>query len=146
MTRAKTDWLYPTVHIKDQVLRNVFGGIILDSFGTESLTESTLSGYLAARSGIFFIFVEFVYWSCDLKFVYPTINLAFLVLLYLVHWPLLRMILGNSVSVFFLCWIHGVTVIGFGSLRRQSSIGWRFNPHNWRVTIQEYLTLVPGYG
>ena len=31
-------------------------------------------------------------------------------------------------------------------LRRQSSGGWRFNPDYRRVTIQEYLTLVPGYG
>ena len=31
-------------------------------------------------------------------------------------------------------------------LRRQSSGGCRFNPHYRRVTIQEYLTLVPGYG
>ena len=31
-------------------------------------------------------------------------------------------------------------------LRRQSSGGCRFNPHNRWVTIQEYLILVPGYG
>ena len=31
-------------------------------------------------------------------------------------------------------------------LRRQSSEGCRFNPHYRRVTIQEYLTLVSGYG
>ena len=31
-------------------------------------------------------------------------------------------------------------------LRRQSSEGFRFNPHYRRVTIQEYLTLVSGYG
>ena len=31
-------------------------------------------------------------------------------------------------------------------LRRQSSGGCWFNPHYRRVTIQEYLTLVPGYG
>ena len=30
--------------------------------------------------------------------------------------------------------------------RRQSSGGRRFNPDYRRVTIQEYLTLVPGYG
>ena len=41
---------------------------------------------------------------------------------------------------------HGVMVIGVGSQRRQSSGGCRFNPHYRRVTIQEYLTLVPGYG
>ena len=31
-------------------------------------------------------------------------------------------------------------------LRRQSSGGCRFNPHCRRVTMQEYLTLVPDYG
>ena len=31
-------------------------------------------------------------------------------------------------------------------LRRQSSGGCRFNPDYSQVTIQEYLTLVPGYG
>ena len=31
-------------------------------------------------------------------------------------------------------------------LRKQSSGGSRFNPDCRRVTIQEYLTLVPGYG
>ena len=36
---------------------------------------------------------------------------------------------------------HGVTVIGVGSL---SFLG--DNPHYMRVTIQEYLTLLPGYG
>ena len=41
---------------------------------------------------------------------------------------------------------HGVTVTGVGSLWRQSSGGCRFNPDYRRVTIQEYLTLVPGYG
>ena len=30
-------------------------------------------------------------------------------------------------------------------LRRQSSGGCRFKPDYWRVTIQEYLTLVPDY-
>ena len=44
---------------------------------------------------------------------------------------------------------HSVTVIGASfpkPLRRQSSGGCRFNPDCRRVTIQEYLTLVPGYG
>ena len=31
-------------------------------------------------------------------------------------------------------------------LRRQSSEGFRFNPDCRQVTIQEYLTLVPGHG
>ena len=34
-------------------------------------------------------------------------------------------------------------VIGVGSLRKQSSGGYRFNPDTRRVTIQEYLTLDP---
>ena len=34
----------------------------------------------------------------------------------------------------------------FPKLRRQSSGGCRFNPDCRRVTIPEYLTLVPGYG
>ena len=46
-------------------------------------------------------------------------------------------------------WTYGATVIAVGS---QSFLGgnhlevWWFNPHYRRVTIQEYLTLVPGYG
>ena len=31
MTRAEIDWLYPTVHVKDQVLGNVIGGTFSDS-------------------------------------------------------------------------------------------------------------------
>ena len=44
---------------------------------------------------------------------------------------------------------YGVTVIGVffpKLLRRQSSGGFRFNHDCRQVTIQEYLTLVPGYG
>ena len=32
MIRAEIDWLYPTVHVKDQVLKNVFDGIFSESF------------------------------------------------------------------------------------------------------------------
>ena len=59
-----------------------------------------------------------------------------------------RIYLGRNflVDVFFywmciLSFTLGVTVIGVGSLRRQSSGGCRFKPHYRRVTIQEYLTL-----
>ena len=47
------------------------------------------------------------------------------------------------------CWTYSVTVIGVWFpklLRRQSCGGCRFNPDCRRVTIQEYLTLVLGYG
>ena len=32
MARAEIDWLYPTVHVREQVLRNIFGGTFSDSF------------------------------------------------------------------------------------------------------------------
>ena len=32
MTRAEIDRLFPTVHVKDQVLGNIFGGTFSDSF------------------------------------------------------------------------------------------------------------------
>ena len=51
-----------------------FFGLLL----TESLTASTLSVHLPARSGIFGPLVKIVYWPFGLKFVYPMINLAFL--------------------------------------------------------------------
>ena len=38
----------------------------------------TSCSQLPARSGIFYLLIEVVYWPCDLKFVYPTINLTFL--------------------------------------------------------------------
>ena len=38
----------------------------------------TSCSQLPARSGIFCILVEVIYWPCGLKFVYPAINLAFL--------------------------------------------------------------------
>ena len=40
-----------------------------------------------ARSGIFWLFVEVVYLSCDLKFVYQIINLAFLGIIIKVNLP-----------------------------------------------------------
>ena len=32
MTKAEIDWLYPTMHVKDQILENVFGGTFSNSF------------------------------------------------------------------------------------------------------------------
>ena len=53
------------------------------------------------------------------------------------------------------CWFLSLRVFGLWRngyrrwfprlLKRQPSGGCRFNPHYRRVTIQEYLTLVPGY-
>ena len=37
----------------------------------------TSCGQLPSRSAIFCLLIEVVYWSCGLKLVYPTINLAF---------------------------------------------------------------------
>ena len=80
ITKAKIKWLYPTMHMKDQVIRSVFGG----TFWTPS---DRIPHYIhivrtycqpLARSGIFFLLVELVYWLSGLKFRYPTINLAFL--------------------------------------------------------------------
>ena len=46
----------------------------------------------------------------------------------------------------FLIMLNSVGGLSWGRyLRRQSSGGCRFNPNCRRVTIQEYLTLVPGY-
>ena len=42
---------------------------------------------LSARSGIFYLLFESVYWPCGLKFVYPTINLAFLGIIVKVKLP-----------------------------------------------------------
>ena len=40
-------------------------------------TVRTFCSQLSARSGIFCLLIKIVYWPCGLKFVYPTINLAF---------------------------------------------------------------------
>ena len=80
MTRAEIDWVYSTVHVKDQVLWNVFGGTFSVSF-RQNLTPHihwTFCSQLPARSGIFCLFIGVVYWPCGLKFVYLTMNLAFL--------------------------------------------------------------------
>ena len=82
MTRAEIDWFYPTVHVKNQVLRNLF---------TEGLFQTlshrisccihivkTPCSQLPSRSGIFCLLVEVVYLPSNLKFEYPIINLAFL--------------------------------------------------------------------
>ena len=67
---------------KNQVLRKAcretFFGLLL----TESLTASTLSRHLAVNFkpdlGFSSYLVKVVYWSCGFEFVYPTINLVYL--------------------------------------------------------------------
>ena len=73
-------------HGKDQILGNVFGGDFFGFLPTESLTVSALSG-LSARSGIFCLLLEVVYWPSGLKFMYPMKNLAFLGIIVKVKLP-----------------------------------------------------------
>ena len=47
----------------------------------------TFCSWLPARSRIFCLLVEVVYWPCGLKFVYPTKNLAFLEIIVKVKLP-----------------------------------------------------------
>ena len=72
---------FATMHVKNQVLGNVFGGNFLNPSDRIShcihIVRMSCS-QLPAWSRIFCFLVEVVYWPCSLKFVYPTINLAFL--------------------------------------------------------------------
>ena len=88
MTRAEIDWLYPIVNVKDQVLGTSSEGL----FWTPSDRIShcihivrTSCSQLPDRSRIFWLLVEVFY--CSLKFVYPTINLAFLEIVVKVNFP-----------------------------------------------------------
>ena len=78
MTKAEIDWLDSTVHMKDQVLGNVFGWTFSNRIFHCIHIVWTSCSQLPAWSEIFCLLVEVVYWACGLKFVYPTINLAFL--------------------------------------------------------------------
>ena len=81
MTSAEIDWLYPSEHVKDQVLGNVFGRTFSDSFRREYLTASPLSGQFAVNFLSDLVFSTFVMklvtdsvtWN-----LYPRINLTFL--------------------------------------------------------------------
>ena len=75
MTRAEIDWLYPTVHMKNQVLGNVLGGTFSDSFRRNLSPHPHCQDILQPYSSLL---VEFVYQPCVLKSVYSTINLTFL--------------------------------------------------------------------
>ena len=81
MTSADIDWLYPSVHVKDQV--KVFGGGELFWTPHDRISHCihivrTTCSQLPARSGVFCLLVDIVYGPSGLKFVHPTINLAFL--------------------------------------------------------------------
>ena len=58
------------MHVKNRVFRTPSNRI--------SHIVRTANNQLPAKSGIFCLLVEVVYWPCSLKFVYPMINLAFL--------------------------------------------------------------------
>ena len=81
---------FKTMHVKDQVLGNVFGGTFSDFFDRIShgihIVRTTCS-QLLARSGIFCLLTQVVYWPCGLEFVYSTTNLAFLRIIVKVKLP-----------------------------------------------------------
>ena len=81
---------FATMQMKDHFLGNVFWETFSDSF------RHNLSGIhvfrascsqLPARSGIFSLLVEVVYWTFGLKFQYPTLNLSFLGIIVKVKLP-----------------------------------------------------------
>ena len=80
MTRAEIDGLYPRMHVKDQVLGNIFGGTFQTSDRISHCIHIVRASccQLPTRSGIVCLLIKIVYWPCDLKFMYPMINLAFL--------------------------------------------------------------------
>ena len=81
MTKTKIDRLYSTVHVKDQVLGNVFGDVFFRLLSIKYLTTSTVRTscrQFPARSGIFCLLVDVAYIPSGLKCVYPMINLTFL--------------------------------------------------------------------
>ena len=81
MLRAEIYWHYSTGNMKDLVPGNVFGGTFSDSFCQRLLPHSHYRDILQSSSCQIWdflpSFVE-VYWPGGMKFVYPTINLAYL--------------------------------------------------------------------
>ena len=66
---------FATMLVKDQVLGNIFGKTFSDSF-RQNLSPHPHFQYIL--QSIFCLLVEVAYRPCSLKFVYPTIKLAFL--------------------------------------------------------------------
>ena len=65
-TRPEIDWLYSTVHVKDQVLRNVFGGIFSDSLQQNLSTHPHCRDILQSNSGKIWDFLP-SFWGCLLN-------------------------------------------------------------------------------
>ena len=80
MTKGKIDWHPPTEHVKGQILEKILEGIFLDTNRINQRIHIVGRSYsqLSARSRIFCLLVGVIYWPWGLKFVYSTINLAFL--------------------------------------------------------------------
>ena len=90
MIRAEIDWLYPTMHLKNPVLGNIFRGTSSDSFRQnlslhpycQDILQSTschIRDFLPSYCGGLL--------TCGLKSVYPTINLPFLGIIVKVKLP-----------------------------------------------------------
>ena len=81
MTKEKIVCLYPSVHVKDLVLGNVFWETSLDSFWQNLWLHPPYQDILQLTSGKIWDFLSSC-WGCLLtlwlKTLYPTINLAFL--------------------------------------------------------------------
>ena len=82
MRRADIDWLHLTEHVKDQVPGNVFGGGTFSDFFQQNLSlhlyYKNILQSTSCQIWDFCLLNEVIYWPCDLKFVYPTMNLTFL--------------------------------------------------------------------
>ena len=97
-------WFFAMLHVNIKFLVTSLEGL----FWTPSDRIShciyilmTSCSQLPAGSGIFCLLVRVVYWSCGLKFVYPMINLAFLMTIVKVKLPTkfclqFRMILSSN--------------------------------------------------
>ena len=71
MTRTESDWLYPTVNVKDHVLRSIFEGIFFQTPSNRvfhcNYTVGVSCSQFPARSVIFCLLVDVVYWSWNLR-------------------------------------------------------------------------------
>ena len=69
---------FAMMHVRDQVLGNVFGGNFSDRISHCIHIVRISCSQLPARTGTLCLLAEVVYPPCGLKFVYPMINLVFL--------------------------------------------------------------------
>ena len=97
------------MRVKDQILGDVFGGTPFDSISHLIHFVRTSCNQLPERYAIFCLLVEVVYWPSGLKFMYPTINLAFLWIIIKLNfqWKFACTVLKNWCKiVFFSCSRH----------------------------------------